>query len=111
MPYDPNKSQTSTDTLAAFIQAPITGNIREVPGIGKVAAERLAAQGITTTFGLIGQFLMFKQQGVDPRAHCDLFWDYLDSIGVDSHRSGIVRCIAEKTDTMFPGVYDATLYC
>lgn len=28
--------------------------------------------------------------------HCDKFWAFLQSKGVNSYRSGIVQCIAEK---------------
>jgi predicted RecB family nuclease len=37
-----------------------------VPGIGPAAKEKLADKGITTTFGLIRQFLLLKEEGVGP---------------------------------------------
>jgi hypothetical protein len=81
-----------------------------VPGIGPAAKAKLAEKGISTTFGLIGQFLLLKEEGVGPIEHCDRFWYWLNAAGINSYRAGIVQCIAEKVDTMFPGIYDASKY-
>eukprot|EP00604_Paraphysomonas_vestita_P002499 CAMPEP_0174819426 /NCGR_PEP_ID=MMETSP1107-20130205/2646_1 /TAXON_ID=36770 /ORGANISM="Paraphysomonas vestita, Strain GFlagA" /LENGTH=117 /DNA_ID=CAMNT_0016032879 /DNA_START=34 /DNA_END=387 /DNA_ORIENTATION=- len=108
--YDPNRSQVKNDKLAEFIQSSITGDLEEVPGIGPAAKQKLSDKGISTTFALIGQFLLLKEEGVGPVEHCDRFWYWLHDAGVNSYRSGIVRCIAEKVDTMFPGIYDASQY-
>jgi hypothetical protein len=110
-----NQGKHSGDRLSKVVTLPqrqesITGDITEVPGIGPAAKEKLADKGITTTFGLIGQFLLLKEEGVGPIEHCDRFWYWLNTAGISSHRAGIVRCIAEKVDTMFPGIYDASLY-
>lgn len=35
---------------------------------------------------------------------------FLQSKGVNSYRSGIVQCIAEKCNILMPGIYDDTLY-
>lgn len=99
-----------SDKLSEFIQASITGDLLEVPGIGPAAKAKLAEKGITTTFGLIGQFLLLKEEGVGPIEHCDRFWYWLNAAGINAHRAGIVQCIAEKVDTMFPGIYDASQY-
>ena len=37
-------------------------------------------------------------------------WYWLQHKGISSHRSGIVRCIAEKTNTFFPGIFDPSVY-
>mmetsp|Transcript_6560 Transcript_6560/g.9910 ORF Transcript_6560/g.9910 Transcript_6560/m.9910 type:complete len:115 (+) Transcript_6560:103-447(+) len=108
--YDPNRSTIGPEGLSNFIQNTVTGDITEVPGIGPKAKEALAKKGITTTFQLFGQFLMLKEDGVGSVEHCDRFWYWLNSCGISSHRAGIVQCIAEKVDTMFPGVYDASMY-
>jgi hypothetical protein len=39
--------------------------------------------------------------------HCDAFWFWLKSKGITAYRSGIVMAIAEKVNTMLPGIYDA----
>jgi hypothetical protein len=37
-------------------------------------------------------------------------WYWLQEKGISSHRSGIVRCLAEKLNSMMPGIYDASEY-
>lgn len=60
--YDPQKSRVAEDTLADFLRAPLTGDLTEVPGIGKAAVGKLAEgdDKIENTFQLIGQFLLLK---------------------------------------------------
>ena len=108
--YDPRRSQVKEEALSNFIMSTITGDLREVPGIGPVAQSKLEAVGISTTFGLIGQFLLLKEKDVCPVEHCDRFWFWLNDVGINSNRAGIIKCIAEKVDTMFPGIYDGTKY-
>lgn len=77
-----------------------------MPGIGPKAAEALASgddpnEKITNTFQLIGKYLLLKgpddgDSKVSCVEHCDKFWAFLQSKGVNSYRSGIVQCIAEK---------------
>ncbi|DBA01758.1 TPA: hypothetical protein N0F65_010168 [Lagenidium giganteum] len=116
--YDPQKSRVAEDTLADFLRAPLTGDLTEVPGIGKAAVGKLAegedGDRIENTFQLIGKFLMLKGNSednddglVDIKEHCDAFWHWLKSKGISSYRSGIVMAIAEKVNTMVPGIYDA----
>ncbi|RLN95658.1 hypothetical protein BBJ28_00025621 [Nothophytophthora sp. Chile5] len=122
--YDPQKSRVAEDTLADFLRAPLTGDLTEVPGIGKAAVGKLgtAEEGedaVENTFQLIGKFLMLKvgtcrgnsddnDDGLlDCSAHCDAFWFWLKSKGITAYRSGIVMAIAEKVNTMLPGIYDA----
>lgn len=35
---------------------------------------------------------------------------WLQSKGINSHRSTIVQCIAEKANILFPGIYDDSLF-
>ncbi|KAL3670057.1 hypothetical protein V7S43_005427 [Phytophthora oleae] len=117
--YDPQKSRVAEDTLADFLRAPLTGDLTEVPGIGKAAVAKLGASddgedAVTNTFQLIGKFLMLKanleedaDDVIDCAAHCDAFWFWLKSKGITAYRSGIVMAIAEKVNTMLPGIYDA----
>ena len=39
--------------------------------------------------------------------HTEKFWHWLKSKGISSHRSAIVRAVAEKSATFFNGIYDA----
>ena len=41
--YDPSRSRNDPDKLAQFIQAPITGDLEEIPGLGKVTKEKMIA--------------------------------------------------------------------
>lgn len=45
---------------------------------------------------------------VDIQMHCDSFWHWLKSKGINSYRSGIVMAVAEKVNTMIHGIYDAS---
>lgn len=84
--------------------------ILQVPGIGRAAVRKLNENGISTTFVLIGKFLTLKEENVQSAEHCDRFWYFLQSVGIDAYRSGIVQCIAMKVDTLFPGIYDGSFY-
>jgi hypothetical protein len=113
--YDPEKSRISEDALADFLRSTLTGDLTEVPGISRCAIRKLAAgdEKITNTFQLIGKFLLLKtnigktDEIINSKQHCDEFFNWLKLKGIQSYRSDIVMCIAEKTNTMVPGMYDA----
>lgn len=92
---------------------PLTGELSEVPGIGPAAIKHLAAgeESIENTYQLIGKFFMLKSnddgEPINCVDHCDAFWQWLKSKGINSFRSGIVNAIAEKMNTMVPGIYEA----
>jgi hypothetical protein len=98
----------------------ISGDLNEVPGIGPVAVRKLAesdegADSITNTYQLFGKYLMLKGpdvdgQKVEPMEHCEKFFQFLKNRGISSHRSAIVKAIAEKAATFFPNIYDANDY-
>ena len=106
--------------MAEFQRGKLTGDLSEIPGIGPAAIRKLADtedddEKITNTFQLIGKFLMLRgpddeENKVTTREHMEKFWYYLQEKGISSHRSGIVRCIAEKVNSMMPGIYDASEY-
>ncbi|GMH53566.1 hypothetical protein TrLO_g206 [Triparma laevis f. longispina] len=117
--YNPKKSRVSDDTLADFYRSPFTGDITEVPGIGPAAAKSLAAgeadDKITNSFQLVGKFLALKGPDSDGHKvesveHMEKFWYFLQEKGIKAHRSAIVNAIAEKMNTMMPGIYDADAY-
>ena len=62
------------------------------------------------------QFLALKgpdQDGspkVESMEHCEKFWLWLESMGISSHRSAIVKAIALRVNEFLPGVYDPDLY-
>ena len=106
--YNPNRSQISDTSRDRFIEDEIEEDLTSVPGIGAGAARELARGddgGVHTTHQLIGRFLAMRRPGMGQRAHCDAMWYFLRDNGVHAHRSGIVRCLAEKCETMMPNIY------
>jgi hypothetical protein len=97
--------------LSDFIRAPITGDLKEVPGVGPATIKVFNENGITTTFQLIGQYLSLKEIDVLPIEHADRFYYWLKSLNTPTgFRAGIVHSIAEKMNVTFPGIYDSTAY-
>lgn len=103
--FDPNKSRVSEDKLAEFLSSPLDEDLTSVPGIGPAAVEKLAADEVRSTYQLIGTFLCLRDPGMTSKEHCDAMWFYLEDIGINAYRSGIVQCIAEKCNIMIPGLY------
>lgn len=104
--FNPNKSKVSEEKMAEFLAAPISEDLTSVPGIGPVTVERLKEDNVETTFQLFGIFLSLKAKGFTQKQHLDAMWYYLQDLHVNSCRSGIVLCIAEKANIMIPGIYD-----
>lgn len=93
----------------------VSGNLIDVPGIGPAAIKKLEACEITNTYQLFGQYLLLKgpdseERKVECMEHSEKFWHWLKNIGIVSHRSAIVKAIAEKAAGFFPGIYDANMY-
>lgn len=57
--------------MSAWISQPITGDLSEVPGLGPAGIAKLKDKGVTTTFNLIGEYLLLKGEGVESVEHCD----------------------------------------
>jgi hypothetical protein len=118
--FDPRRSKVSDSTMSAFMSAPISGSLVDVPGIGEKTAEKLAGENITNLYQLIGMYLSFKgpdtldEEGnivtVDVRTHNDRFWYWLQSVGISAHRSAIVAAIAKKCAMFMPDLYDPQVY-
>jgi len=109
--YHPENSKVSENALSEFVRAPLSGNILDVPGIGPSTAELLKAEGIATSFQLIGKFLSFKDENVDSLLHCETFYQWLCELNTPKgFRAGLVHALAEKTNIVFPGVYDVSAY-
>ena len=104
--YDPQRSQVSDDTLTEWLETDLEEDLQQVPGVGTKAAEALRTAGVQTPYALIGQFLLLKESDMDSTAHCNAFWNWLNRVGVRSHRAGIVHCVAEKCNVFLPGIYD-----
>eukprot|EP00536_Pseudo-nitzschia_multiseries_P005384 jgi/Psemu1/285735/fgenesh1_pg.101_\ len=120
--YDPKKSKVSDDTMETWRTTPTTPDLNSVPGIGpatikKLRDAELIEDRITNTYQLFGKFLMLKGPGhdedeieVDSIEHMEKFWHWLKNRGISSHRSAIVKAIAEKSATFFQGIYDPNVY-
>lgn len=121
--------------MSIFLNANLTGDLSEIPGVGPATIEVLKTctvtvgpaggaqvtfQGITSSFALIGVFLAFKNGEVDeagnirevlPIEHVQRFFLWWCSLGVSpGHRAGVVHSIGEKANISFPGIYDSAAY-
>jgi hypothetical protein len=94
--------------MELWINSNITGDLKQVPGIGVVAVEKLGAkdveenQRIETTHQLIGKYLMLKGPGDTFKELNQKFWYFLMAKGISSHRSDIVKAIAKKVSSFIP---------
>jgi hypothetical protein len=109
--YDPSKSTTSPEAMRTWLSQPVVEDIRQIPGIGDKNAEILSLNndiesGISTTFELLGKYLMLRKKGMTPTEHCDRFWSWLKTKHITSHKDAIVQACAERCNLMFPGIYD-----
>ena len=60
---------------------------------------------------MIGQYLSFKEDGVEPIEHAERFYLWLKSLGTPGgFRAGIVHAISERMNVTFPGIYDSSVY-
>lgn len=89
--YDPAASRMRADTLEDFLRAPLSGDLEEVPGVGKDTKLKLHAHGIMTTHQLIGVYLR--------EGSVNAFYSWLQGVGVNAHRNTVVTCISHKTTT------------
>jgi hypothetical protein len=118
--YDPRKSKVSASTSEKWNSSAVTGDLTEVPGIGPAAVKNLAFdeqdrphERVTNTYQLFGVYLTMKgpddteHGAVTSFEHNERFWQWLKAKGVVSHRSAIVKAVAEKCATFFADFYDA----
>lgn len=100
-------SQLTEDKLAEFLTSPVDLDVTTVPGVGKVAREKLAAEGVETTHQLLGVFLRFKGADTTIQENCDQFYSFLKDCGISSHVGPITLAVAEKVNILIPGSFDA----
>jgi hypothetical protein len=112
-----SKSAIGDDKLGDWLVdggSGITGDLKEVPGIGPVSIELLGkpTKGgapddvVQSTHQLIGKFLSFKTTDIDAQTHCDGFFFWLKEKGIRNHRDGITHAVAEMVNTLIPGMVD-----
>lgn len=109
--YHPENSKVTDNALAEFVRSPLSGNLLDVPGLGPATAELLKAEGVHTSFQLVGKFLSFKDANVDSLLLCETFYQWLCELNTPKgFRAGIVHALAEKINICFPGIYDVSAY-
>jgi hypothetical protein len=106
--FDINSSRVSDSTLAHFLAGPIPNNLLDVPGIGPSAVEKLKVDNVESPIQLLGIFLTMKAPDMTQTQHCNAMWFYLQELGINSSRSCIVHCIAEKANLLIPGIFCLT---
>ena len=97
------------------VRSNITGDLLDIPGIGPASVKKLkdadiGGESISNSYQLIGKYLSLKDDGVESPEHCEMFWQWLKMKTIASHRSAIVRAIAEKCNILIPGIYEADVY-
>ncbi len=112
--YNPFAADFSKETLEAWLKEPLSEDIKNIPGVDYKTANLLsisspAGDGISTSFQLLGVFLLCKGLGVQTSENCDRFHAWLKAKGVTSRTSTIVKACAEKCNVFFPGIYDGTI--
>uniref|UniRef100_A0A7S2YMA6 Uncharacterized protein n=2 Tax=Entomoneis paludosa TaxID=265537 RepID=A0A7S2YMA6_9STRA len=100
-------------------QASLTGDLKEVPGIGPSAVKKLKEEGIDNTYQLLGHYMKLavteedengENTKVDTYLLNQQFWEFLKTTGIASHRSAIVKAVCEKVASNYPAFHDANIY-
>jgi len=93
---DTDTTQTTSPTAYnSWIQSPVKPELTSVPGIGKAGREVLEKIGITTTWQLIGKFLLYNRDG-------DKMLEWLSGFSIiSSHKQTILKALADKVGILF----------
>jgi len=111
--YDPRRSKVSDTTLEEFKVAVLTGNLTQVPGIGKVSMKKLKNNGIENSFQLIGRYMSTATMAgnkIDTYLLNQEFYQFLKGCKISSCRSAIVLAISQKVTMSFPNFLDLNVY-
>jgi hypothetical protein len=121
---DPRESKVPASTSAQWDSSGVTGVLTNVPGVDTITAGSLAFdelsrphERVTNTYHLFGVYLTLKGPDdtlhgpIGSYEHNERFYQWLKVKGIVSHRSAIVKAVAEKCATFFAGdFYDANIY-
>ena len=99
---------TYRDEPANFLRNSISSNLTDVPYIGEDEVVMLSNKSITNTYQLIGKFLMFTNTD-DGNRGLYRFIYFLQETGIEQYKE-LGKLIAEKANTMIPGVWDSAAY-
>lgn len=95
-----------TEKVAGFVREPLQLSLMSVPGVDAQVEKILNSKRITNTHQLIGQFLLFHANNVDPQQLHERFTLWLDKLGVRKDATTIASAVAEKVGSWVEGVYD-----
>ena len=113
------KSKVSDNTMDSFRANTLSGDITEVPGIGKAGATRLREEGIHNTYQLLGHYMKLAEvatseedgePSIDTYMLNQQFWHFLKGAQITAHRSAIVKAVSDKVAASFPAFHDANIY-
>jgi len=88
-----------TEKVAGFVREPLQLSLMSVPGVDAQVEKILNSKRITNTHQLIGQFLLFHANNVDPQQLHERFTLWLDKLGVRKDATTIASAVAEKVAT------------
>lgn len=109
--FSPALSHASAEKVSMFAVAPISEDLKTVPGVGDAMLAALEAKDITTPHQLIGAFMGLRSKGISRKDHLQRFFDFLLPItGRRDFAASIVVGIATKCNNMMPGLFVAEEY-
>jgi hypothetical protein len=106
--YQPERATMSTESFVDFLRNDFPCSLEDIPGIPASAVAKLYKHQIFTAFQLFGKFLSFKTNTPQEcTEQASLFCEWLANMQIDNvciH--SVTRCIANKANMMFPGMYN-----
>lgn len=108
--YDPKLSNASEITVKKFVESRLSKDLKNIPGVGKKNAIILREDGIEAPVQLIAVYLAISGETDDTVDMSNMFYNWLQDIGVNSNRNTIVQVVAKKANSWMPGIYDGDAY-
>ena len=94
------------DREARFVNSSWEEELGHIPNVGPVTQGRLKAVGITTSYQLVGQFLMFREIGDTTQERCTRMCSFLVDQGVAPGLThAITLALAKKINMAFVGFF------
>jgi hypothetical protein len=100
--YNIKKTHVQEEKLADWLRRPVSKNLQDIPGIGRVNERLLSSGDVETCHQLIAKYLSFHNRIRTTPEICDLFYFWLKNQGINSGRHNIILAISEKTELYFP---------
>ena len=105
-PSPPPLHHPNQQEEARFVNSAWEEDLISIPKVGAGTKAALVEAGITNTYKLIGQFLMFRETGDNTQQRCNMMCDFLVSAGVTKAlMHPICMALAKKIDRAFPGFF------